>query len=216
MSYILSSPSLPTGFSIINGQLIAGANAPAFSGTITIAVTDGTTTVSQTVTIDRPNSVASALAVQVLDLISDAGSDDAFEVVEIITKTIISDAGSDDAFVPLEMSTIVSDAGSDDAFVRDGVIVVNGIEFEYVFYSFQGGVTTDFANTEFISVLRPLDDAAYAPTGYFSIGCDNSAFRAALLAEVRLTLDRPQITFVSCDVGPINGVEYVEHLFRRN
>lgn len=216
MSYLFSSPALPPGFTLVGNQLRASKDAPAFTGAITIVLTDGISTVTRILMVDRPGSVASALASQVVEMVAVGRSTAAFEEVELITKNVIANAGTNDAFVELDMVTLIASAKTNDAFIRDGIIVVNGVEFEFEFYNNSNNVVPDFASAFTIAVFRPLGSAP--PTDNASIGCGNSAlpFRNALLAEVRRYFDRPAITRSGCGGGNVNGVSYIQHTFNKN
>ena len=219
MSYTFSSPSLPPGFSIVGSKLLASANAPAFAGTITIAITDGFTTVNKVIAIDRRPTTVSALVTQIVELVSGTGSNDSFAAIEVITKTVLSEVGFEGGFSFFSIGTVLSIVGASDTIERDDQIVVNGVVFEFSFVNSNYDPVATFALAFYISVFRRFGDST--ATNNASIGCTASSaatFRSNLLAAVRLKFNRSEITLSGCGTGQdfVGGPVMIEYSYLKN
>lgn len=226
MSYTFSSPSLPPGFSIVGSKLLASANAPAFAGTITIALTDGLTTVNKVIAIDRRPTTVSALVTQILDLVSITGQIDSFVDFEIVVQTMVSEVGFNDSFSFIPMSSLLSVTGADDGFtlgasVLADNITADGVAFRYRLQDINQSTVTDFNLAVFIELRRLYEDTPQ--TSEAAIGCviDSAAgFRTNLLEAARVKFSYPGISAAYCDVTtfPQEGDSFrtIIYTFRTN
>ena len=226
MSYTFSSPSLPTGFSIVGSKLLASANAPAFTGKITIVLTDGVTTVNKVIAIDRRPTAVSALFTQILDLVSISGPIDSFVDFEIVVQTMLSVVGFNDSFSFTPMSSLVSITGATDeitlgASVLADNITADGVAFRYVLQDINQSTVTAFNLAVFIELRRLYEDTPQ--TSEAAIGCVISSaagFRANLLESARVKFSYPGISAAFCDVTtfPQEGDSFrtIIYTFRTN
>ena len=224
MSYTFSSPSLPPGFSIVGSKLLASANAPAFAGTITIAMTDGFTTVNKVIAIDRRPTTVSALVTQILDLVSITGPIDSFVDFEIVVQTMVSEVGFNDSLSFIPMSSLVSIAGATDEFtlgasVMADNITANGVAFNYTFLDTNSNAVATFALAESIRVYREYGDSPQ--TSEEAIGCEAASaasFRASLLDATRVKLGQPGISAAFCSVNTfvLDGPSIIAYRYYTN
>lgn len=219
MSYTFSSPFLPPGFSIVGSKLLATANAPAFTGNITIVLTDGVTTVNKVIAIDRRATTVAALVMQILDLVSIAGPINTFTSFEVVTQTMVSAVGFNESFPLIPMSLLVSVTGSADEFllgasVMGDNITANGVVFSYTMRAPNYSVVGSFSQAEIVCVYRVFNDSPQ--TTDEAIGCSTTTaagFRSALLSAVRTKFNQPPMNYNSCTLktfvadGPVN-IEY--------
>lgn len=191
----------------MGSKLLASANAPAFTGNITIVLTDGVTTVSQVIAIDRRPTTVSVLVTQTLDLISVAGSIDSLSSFDIPVQSIVSEVGFNNSFSLLSMSVLLSVTGADDGFTLGDSVVAdnvtaNGVSFSYAFTNASSQPVATLNIAYIISVSRVFEDSP--ETSYDAIGCDAesaASFRASLLNAVRVKFNSTAITFASCAVS---------------
>ena len=211
----------------MGSKLLASANAPAFTGNITVVLTDGTTTVNKIIAIDRRSTTVSALFTQILDLVSIAGPINSFVDFEIVVQTMLSVAGSNDYFSFLPMSLLISTTGATDEFTLGASgttapadnIVANGIAFDYTMRAPNYSVVTSFSQADIVCVYRLFNDSPQ--TDDASIGCATTtaaSFRSALLDAVRLKFSQPPMNYNSCTLKTfvIDGPEYIEYTYTTN
>lgn len=217
MSYTFSSPSLPPGFSIVGSKLLALANAPAFAGTITIAITDGFTTVNKVITIDRRPTTVSALVTQILDLVSITGPINSFVNFEIVVQTMLSVAGPFDSISPITTTLLLSVTGANDEFTLGASVLAdnvtaNGVAFNYRFLP-AGTTTFDIASD--IELKRVLNDTPQ--TTEAAIGCA-SGFAPSLLAAAKVKFNFADIVESSCYADyafpGVSDVDTIIYIFR--
>ena len=196
----------------MGSKLLATINAPAFTGNITIVLTDGFTTVNNVIAIDRRATTITALARQTFDLVSATGSNDSFVPIEFLVQTMVSTVGSNDSFTLLSMSVLLSTTGSDDGFTLGASVLVDnvtadGVAFNYRFKDFGSQTVATFAEAYIVYLYRPYMDSAQ--TGEDQIGCYSSGaevFRANLLAAVRTKFNTATMQEANCDTtGPGGG-----------
>ena len=203
----------------MGSKLLASANAPAFTGNITIVLTDGVTTVNKVIAIDRRATTASALFTQIVEFVSGTGFNDSFIPIELLTKRVTSETGFETSFSFFSISTILSTVGPKDTIERDDQVVANDVVFDVEFYTSAYVKTADYALAFEFSVFRRFADNP--ETTNAKIGCvvsSAASFRAALLAAMRLKFNRPAITFQGCGTGSFftGGPEMIEYTYLKN
>ena len=224
MSYTFSSATLPTGFSIVGNQLLVDVDAPAFNGVITILVTDGINTVSQTISINREVSTIAPLVQQSMELISISGFSDAIVTFEVSTQLMVSVVGFSDSFVLTDASLLLSVTGANDAFLL-GVsinidnVTASGIPLNYQFLDNLYQPVASMSDATFIKVYREYQDSAQTTDA--AIGCtlaSAATFRASLFDAVKAKFGSTLITFASCSSGVIvtNGPPILSYFYYTN
>ena len=203
----------------MGSKLLASANAPSFTGNITIVLTDGFTTVNKVIAIDRRATTASALFTQIVEFVSGTGFNDSFIPIELLTKRVTSETGFESSFSFFSIATVISTVGPKDTIERGDQIVASGVTFDFEFYTSTYVKTTDYALAFEFSVFRRFGDSP--ETSNAAIGCTVSsaaAFRASLLDAVRLKFGRPAITFQGCGTGQFvaNGPVMIEYTYLKN
>lgn len=203
----------------MGSKLLASANAPAFTGNITIVLTDGITTVNKVIAIDRRATTASALFTQIVEFVSGTGFNDSFVPIEVITKTVLSEFGFESSFSFFSIATILSTVGPKDTIERDDQIVVDGVAFEFFFTNSTYDPVATFTLAFYVFLKRRFQDSP--ETSNAAIGCITSSaapFRTKLLAAVRLKFNRPEITFSSCYSGEdfVGGPQIIEYEYQKN
>ena len=190
----------------MGSKLLATANAPAFTGNITIVLTDGVTTVNKVIAIDRRPTTVAALFTQILDLVSIAGPIDSFVDFEIVVQTVASEVGFNDSFAFIPMSQLISIAGATDEFLLGASIMAdnvtaNGVAFNYRFLDASRNIVPSLSQSFYIVVYRILGETP--ETSESAIGCYTASaegFRISLLDAVRLKFGIPGIQQDTCNI----------------
>ena len=147
MSYTFSSSTLPIGYSIVGSDLVVASDAPVFNGVITIVLTDGVTTVSQTISINGSDTTVAPVDTEVINLSSETGYTTTFETVVITVAKVISVIGSNDSFSLVSMLSLLSAMGFADSFVLMAITAIPAIA--------RGGQSRTIGGLQFIVPVGP-------------------------------------------------------------
>ena len=147
MSYIFSSSTLPIGYSIVGSDLVIASDAPVFNGVITIVLTDGVTTVSQTISINGSDTTVSPVDTEIINLSSETGYSATFQAVVITVAKVISAIGSNDSFSLSSMLSLLSAMGFSDSFVLRAIAAIPAIA--------RGGQSRTIGGLQFIVPVGP-------------------------------------------------------------
>lgn len=222
MPYSFSSPDLPPGFTIAEDRLLIDASAPPFSGTLTLVLTDGMTTVSKVVVVNHQGATLNPMAQHLVATFSARSISGGMTPLDILTMQAIGRRTITGRTVEVSMIQLRSQrnimggvaVSSSVSETGETQIVVGGYNFDVEWWDSTGDVTLEWANTFEIYAYTTVPAALAS-----NVNCSNQSMRSALLSALRTHYNHPQISYaiVSCRDGSLEGGLYgADYFFLKN